>query len=129
MNKVDVQNIVDNIYPLIQSDYGVSKFNGQPPKVELYKSLVGRLSGVDENIGDPASGQYDRDDNTIYVYYPHVTGIRDLVGTLLHEYRHYLQSPSWMKRYYDMGYEYDTHPYEIEATNEESNWFKFISYE
>ena len=33
--------------------------------------------------------------------------------------KHYLQSPSWMKRYYDMGYEYNNHPYELEALEEE----------
>ena len=27
-----------------------------------------------------------------------------------------------MKRYYDMGHDYNTHPYEVAAYAEESNW-------
>jgi hypothetical protein len=30
-----------------------------------------------------------------------------------------------MTRYWNMGYEYGTHPYEIQAWNEEENWKKF----
>ena len=37
-----------------------------------------------------------------------------------------LQSPSWMKRYYDMGHDYNTHPYEVAAYAEEVNYTKFI---
>ena len=48
-----------------------------------------------------------------------------VIQTLIHEYIHYLQSPLWMKRYYDMGYEYDTHPYELAATKAEDNWKTF----
>jgi hypothetical protein len=31
-----------------------------------------------------------------------------------------------MKRYYDMGYHYGNHPYEVAAYNEEENYTKFI---
>jgi len=34
---------------------------------------------------------------------------------MVHEYTHYLQDPKWMTRYYNMGYTYKTHPYEIQA--------------
>ena len=44
------------------------------------------------------------------------------IQCLLHEYRHYLQSATWFKRYYQMGYNYSNHPYELAATIEESNW-------
>jgi hypothetical protein len=30
-----------------------------------------------------------------------------------------------MKRYYSMGYTYDTHPYEVEATSKEKDWVLF----
>jgi hypothetical protein len=48
-----------------------------------------------------------------------------IIQTLVHEYQHYLQSPSWFKRYYDMGYHYGNHPYEVQAYGEEKNWELF----
>ena len=48
-----------------------------------------------------------------------------IIQTLVHEYQHYLQSPSWFKRYYDMGYGYNDHPYEVQAYAEEKNWELF----
>ena len=50
---------------------------------------------------------------------------RDVIETLVHEYQHHLQSPIWMKRYYDMGHTYDTHPYEVQATAKEKEWVLF----
>ena len=47
---------------------------------------------------------------------------KHLAETIIHEYQHYLQSPSWYTRYYSMGYRYDNHPYEIAAFKEESNY-------
>jgi len=51
---------------------------------------------------------------------------KHIVETLVHEYQHYLQSPLWMKRYYTMGYNYNDHPYEVQAYNEEKNYKLFI---
>ena len=49
----------------------------------------------------------------------------DLIKALLHEYKHYLQ-PRWGYEFYtELGYEYENHPYELEAIAEESNWKKY----
>ena len=42
-----------------------------------------------------------------------------VIQTLIHEYIHYLQSPIWFKRYYSMGHDYVSHPYEKEAISYE----------
>jgi hypothetical protein len=31
-----------------------------------------------------------------------------------------------MKRYYTMGYNYNDHPYEVQAFNEEEKWREFV---
>ena len=51
---------------------------------------------------------------------------KHIVQTLIHEYQHYLQSPRWFQRYYNMGYRYDNHPYEVSALNEEKNYKRFL---
>ena len=49
---------------------------------------------------------------------------KHLAKSIIHEYQHYLQSPSWYTRYYSMGYNYSDHPYEIAAYKEEKNYRK-----
>ena len=53
--------------------------------------------------------------NEITIYYPNMKSKKMVVQTLIHEYIHYLQSPIWFKRYYTMGHDYVSHPYEKEA--------------
>ena len=102
---------------------GFSKFQKCTPWVEIHHNIYARYSGIEEATGDEnPHAEYDADDNTIYVYYPQMKSRRHVIETLLHEYKHYLQSPSWMKRYRTMGHDYFTHPYEIEALKEEKNW-------
>ena len=70
-------------------------------------------------------GEFVSEDNEIIIYTKNIKSNEDLVRTVVHEYAHYLQSPAWMKRYYDIGYNYKTHPYEVEAyLIEEQNWKK-----
>ena len=48
---------------------------------------------------------------------------QDIIQTIIHEYVHYLQDKNEMKRLYDEeGYEYDNHPFELEAIKAESDW-------
>ena len=54
--------------------------------------------------------EFDRQENTIVIYWPKAKNKKWIIQSLIHEYQHYLQSPIWFKRYYKMGYEYDTHP-------------------
>ena len=121
MRRLTVQAIVNRVYPLIKEKYGISRFKKSYPKVRLHENIYSRLSGVPGLRGeDSAHAEYDRESNTIWIYYPEMNSKEDVVKTLLHEYKHYLQSPTWMKRYYSMGYQYDNHPYEVEAIAEEA---------
>jgi|TARA_R110000796_G_scaffold161295_2_gene278009 hypothetical protein len=126
MNKDAVKKIVDSIYPKVQQFYGLSKFNSKTPKVKYHHNIYARITGIAEAEGEcsPAA-EFERETNTIWIYYPEATNKEWVIQTLIHEYIHYLQSPLWMKRYYDMGYEYDTHPYELAATKAEDNWKTF----
>ena len=58
-----------------------------------------------------------------------MNSIEDLVRTLIHEYQHYLQSPAWMTRYYNMGCDYHTHPYEVIAYAKENEYKLFYENE
>lgn len=49
-----------------------------------------------------------------------------IIQTLIHEYIHYLQSPLWFKRYYNMGYNYNDHPYELKAISYEKDYKLFM---
>ncbi len=95
----------------VESHYGLSKHQHTSPYIFLSKDVI-----------DDIKGEYCYMFNEITIYYKNITSLEELIRTIIHEYQHYLQSPSWMTRYYKMGYDYSNHPYEIAAYNEEENW-------
>jgi hypothetical protein len=129
MYKNEVKNIVEEVYPLIKQYYGKSKFNGKAPKVDYHHNIYARITGVDEAEGDCSpSAEFERETNTIWIYYPEMKSDQDIIQTIIHEYTHYLQDGDEMKRLYDEeGYEYDNHPFELDAIEAESDWEIFIS--
>jgi hypothetical protein len=131
MNKDSIQNIINKIYPRIEKYYGYSKYHECTPYIELHHNIYIRITGDDydqdilsETECNPYA-EYDRNDNTIVIYWPKMVDTETIIKSLIHEYQHYLQSPLWFKRYYNMGYSYDDHPYEIKAKEEEENWILF----
>ena len=103
--------------------YGLSKHQECTPYLEFETSIYERLSGEEGMEGEQMpDAEYDNITNSIVIYYPKMEDAKHLAQTIVHEYQHYLQSPSWMTRYYRMGYRYDNHPYEVAATKEESNY-------
>jgi hypothetical protein len=127
MNLEIIKKIVQEVFPQIENKYGFSKFAQCTPYVEYEKNIYARLSGEDDDgeLGEQSpEAEYDRIDNSIVLYYPNMKSRRHIIETLIHEYQHYLQSPSWMTRYYNMGCDYNNHPYELAATAEEKNWNK-----
>ena len=130
MTLKDIKNIVNEVYPNIEKYYGYSKFFPEvTPYIEYETSIYGRLSGEEDDgsMGEESpDAEFDRIDNSIVIYYPKMKSKKHIVETLVHEYQHYLQSPLWMKRYYTMGYNYNDHPYEVQAYNEEKNYKLFI---
>jgi hypothetical protein len=126
MSKAEIQDIIDEVYPKIEEYYGLSKHHECTPYVELHHNIYARITGVECMEGEcNPDAEFDRQDNTIVIYWPKAQDKKWIIQTLIHEYQHYLQSPMWMKRYYNMGYEYDNHPYELAATLSESNWKTF----
>jgi len=125
MTRQEVNKVIEEVYPEIEKYYGYSKFTPEcTPYIELHHNIYARYSGEEEAQGeeDKCHAEYDRLDNSIVIYYPQMKDRKHIIQTLVHEYQHYLQSPTWMKRYYDMGYRYDNHPYEVAAYAEESNY-------
>tara|TARA_Y100000592_G_scaffold65992_1_gene102610 strand:- start:1485 stop:1886 length:402 start_codon:yes stop_codon:yes gene_type:complete len=125
MKKEIVKNIIDKIYLQIKLDYGISKWRNFP-KVEIHKNIYEMLSGIEGMEGeDNAQADYCRYSNTINLFYSEIKDTKHVIQCLLHEYRHYLQSGTWFKRYYTMGYNYTNHPYELAAKEEEKKWKKY----
>jgi Zn-dependent peptidase ImmA (M78 family) len=95
----------------VESHYGLSKHQQTTPYIYLSRDII-----------DDIKGEYCYMINEITIYYNNIGSLEELIRTVIHEYQHYLQSPSWMTRYYKMGYDYSNHPYEIAAYKEEENW-------
>ena len=129
MTKDKVLKIIDEVFPKIENHYGFSKFQECPPYVELHKNIYEKYSGEEGASGDEdgCHAEYCSMMNEISIYYPNMKSRKMIIETLIHEYIHYLQSPTWFKRYYDQyGHDYTTHPYEIEATSFEKDYKLFI---
>ena len=125
MNKEIVQQIINDIYPKIVNHYGEHK-GYIIPKVEVHTNIFARISGIDEMEGDCCpSGEFCKDENKIFIYFPYINDKIDLIKALLHEYRHYLQPRSAEAYYYDLGYTYENNPMELEAISEEQNYKLF----
>lgn len=124
MTRKEVNEIIKEVYPKIEKHYGFSKFQKCTPYVETHSNIYERYSGVEGMSGDEdgCHAEYCSIENSIFVYYPNMKSRRHVIETLVHEYQHYLQSPSWMKRYYNMGHDYVSHPYEKAAIAEEKSW-------
>jgi len=88
-------NIVDH--------YGESKWNPNPPHLNLYSDQF-----------DMWLGECDLDEEEVSVNLANLDVMRDVVRILIHEYIHYLQCPAWATRY-DTMYDYWSNPYEIQA--------------
>jgi len=126
MNKANIQSIIDKVYPKIKADYGLSRYYDFP-NVEIHNNIYEMASGIEGMEGEvDAQANFCRYSNTIELFQSEIRDIKHVIQCLLHEYRHYLQSETWFKRYYAMGYEYTNHPYELAAKEEEKNYKKYM---
>ena len=132
MEEKEIIQIVNKVYPKIEKYYAGDNEEeykkGFPEIDDSWPNVYARYSqNVDMEGEDDASAEFVRKENKIYVYSDHIPNKEELVKAIIHEFVHFLQSESWMQRYYKSGgYEYHNHPYEIKATEEEKNWQKFI---
>ena len=62
-------------------------------------------------------GEWVSTDNEIIVYIDEIEDLEEYIKTIIHEYVHYLQSPSWYSRHWNRkpNQKYFDHPYEAEA--------------
>jgi hypothetical protein len=111
VTKKHIKEYLEKYIVEVEKYYGDSKHHQNTPYISLSNETA-----------DDIKGEYCYILNEIVIYYRNIKSLEELIRTLIHEYKHYLQSPSWMTRYYRMGYDYSNHPYEIAAYNEEENW-------
>ena len=62
-------------------------------------------------------GEWVSSDNEITIYVNEIDSLKEFIQTIIHEYVHYLQSPSWYTRHWNRkpNQKYFDHPYEAEA--------------
>ena len=113
VTRKDIKKHIEKYLPVVENHYGDSKHHSTTPYVYISNDVIGDVKG-----------EYCYLLNEITVYWKNITSLEELIRTIVHEYQHYLQSPSWMTRYYNMGHDYESHPYEVAAYNEEENWKK-----
>lgn len=121
MTRKEIQRITEEVYNKVINHYGESKYHEDVPFVAIEDTPYS-----DADVPKDLYGEYCGMMNEITLYWKNIPSLEVLIRTLVHEYTHYLQSPSWMKRYYNMGYNYNDHPYEVQAFDEEENWKLFV---
>ena len=126
MEKKEVKAIIDSVLPKVKAYYGPSKWHSEFPEVKLHHNIWARLTGEPDAEGEfYPHAEFERGTNTIWVYWPEAKSEQWVIESLLHEYTHYLQEAEEMRRLYDEGYGYDTHPFELEAIAAEKMWQLF----
>ena len=124
MNKVEILDIANEVYPKISKHFGVKK--GSIPKIEVYRNVFVALTGDEEAEGeDTPTGRYDRETNEIQLYSDYIPNKEEVIRNIIHEYTHYLQPDGLDKKYYDQGYTYQNNPTELEALRAEEKWHPF----
>lgn len=118
MHKRTCESLSKKYFEQIKAKYGMSKYKKDFPV--LVFNVPNYPNSTDE-------AYYDSIDNEICVHYNNIESEIDLIKVLLHEFKHFLQSPTWFTRYYDMGYKYDDHPYEIAAKEFEKEYINFLN--
>ena len=119
-----IESIIKKVYPKIVKDLG-----GSPKRVEVHHNIYDRLGAVgaeDLMKENNPSAEYDPNEDKIFLYSSMMKTVEEIIRSLLHEHTHTLQDRKKFKKLYDEGFEYDTHPYELEATKAEENWKKYI---
>ena len=121
MNKDQVVEHCNTYMSKISAYYGYSSYQKTLPYLYIEDSPYSDSEDTD------LQGEYCAMHNDLTIYWKNIKTEKQIVQVLLHEYQHYLQSPSWMTRYYNQGYTYSNHPYEVQAYKEEDNWVNFIN--
>lgn len=119
MTRKEISTQALQFYNKVITHYGESNHHDTIPDINLESKMC-------PHIPQDAIGEYCPVYNEITLYWKNIPSTEILIRVLIHEYQHYLQSPSWMTRYWNMGYDYGTHPYEVQAWDEEEKWKRFL---
>ena len=125
LNKQEIQDIVNKVYPKIVKDLGRAKKG--TPKVKIYNNVMSFHSGIEDYPADGHEGdhaEYDWDSNTIAIFKVAMKSEKDVIQALLHEYTHATQDEKKVKAARAGGYE--NNKYEKAAAKAERNWKKYI---
>ena len=98
---------------------GESKFYPHTPYLSIESSPLA------DEYGPETIGEFVSDENEIIIYFKNVKNEEELARTIVHEYVHYLQSPTWLTRYNNTHF-YNDNPYEFEAFLTEDLYWKLI---
>jgi hypothetical protein len=111
----DVLRIGRKVEKWCRTNMGVNRRKKYDPVITYYKSMD----------GDNDMGEYRYWDNEIIVYYNNCGSVRNLIRTILHEWKHQLQPMGKYERIHDeVGYE--NHPFEKEAEAVEEMYYKRV---
>jgi len=111
----DVLRIGRQVEKWCRANMGVNRRKKYDPVITYYKSME----------GDEDMGEYRYGDNEIIVYYNNCGSVRNLIRTILHEWKHQLQPMGKYERIHDeVGYE--EHPFEKEAEAVERMYYKQV---
>ena len=110
---------IKKVFGIAVKHLGLSKYQSELPSLSF-------IYNEDELMG----GYYCHDLNEMEITYQ---GFDDSIECaehyaklVYHELIHYHQSPIWFKRYYTMGHDYLSHPYEVEAYGREHEILELI---
>lgn len=116
MNKKEIENLALIYLDRCIELFGESKYYPSTPYLSLESSPM-------SDAYEPGiEGEFVSDENEIIIYFRNIKSKEDLARTIIHEYTHYLQSPTWLTRYNNDCY-YGDNPYEKQAyLAEDLNW-------
>ena len=117
MKKDEILKLAESVIDWCAKNVGYSKYYDDLPTIEVeYDSL------------SSVRAEYCPLNNVVTLYAKENRSVRQVVMSVMHEYRHYLQCPSWLERYSGL-YRRKQHknPYEVDAEKfANDNWVKFM---
>ena len=127
MTQDEVQMIVDRVFPQIVQDRTAPSQG--VPNIELHADIYARHSGIAGMKGEvsgEAKAEFVDEENAIYVYFPNMVSVEDVIRSILHEYEHAHQDPKKYEMYREQGFDGLDNPYEVDARRAEEKWRKYL---
>lgn len=103
------------------------KYYGKSKYYKSYPTLVISYSKKSDYHGEFFIDDSDLDsiELELILYVNNLSSNKQIVQTMIHEYQHYLQNPSWLTRHYRTK-SYENNPYELQAEKEANQTYKLV---